>query len=192
MTRTISRIFVTGVLMLTACGGAEHQLPVLFAVPDAALVSDSGSPLRLSELRGNVAIYNFIFTQCDGICPILTRQMQSVVGSFEEGQPIRFVSVSVDPANDTPEALAEYAMKVRNDDRWIFLTGSREDVIGLSVEGFKLAAGDPGAGAETILHSSKFALVDGEGQIRGYYDSTSGESMKQLIEHAKALIRETT
>lgn len=177
-------------LMLTACGGVEHNLPVLFQVPDTRLTTDEGRELRLSGLEGNVAIYNFIFTQCQGSCPIMTRQMQELTRKFPSDQPIRFVSVSVDPANDTPEALREYAAGVRTDSRWIFLTGTRDEVIGLSVEGFKLAAGDPGEGAEPILHSSKFVLVDKQGQIRGYYDSLAKDSMQQLIDDASSLLRE--
>ena len=192
MQSATTRLLRSGMLglLLLACSGVENQLPVLYTVPDAALVADSGEALRLSELRGSVAIYNFIFTECAGSCPIMTRQMQGVVVRFPEGEPIRFVSVSVDPANDTPETLQAYARKVRNDDRWIFLTGTRDEVINLSVDGFKLAAGDQGSSpAEPILHSSKFILVDGDGQVRGYYDSNSQQSLDELVDHAGALIR---
>jgi cytochrome oxidase Cu insertion factor (SCO1/SenC/PrrC family) len=187
-----SILFVPLAIALAAAGCAEtaEPLPILYPVPDVALFADDGNPMATGDLRGNVVVYSFIFTRCGATCPMMTRAMKKLTTRFDDEAPIRFVSVSVDPAHDTPEVLRAYAAKHREDDRWVFLTGEREDVIGLSIDGFKLAAGEPGEGLEPILHSTKFILVDREGQIRAYYDGGDPDEIKTLERDAKRLLRE--
>ncbi len=101
-----------------------------------------------------------------------------------------FVSFSVDPAHDTPEALQRYAQKLGATDRWLFLTGEREEIRRLSIEGFKLGLDlnpAPGMSNEPILHSTRFVLVDGEGTIRGYYEAFDEPSMERLERDLKGL-----
>lgn len=177
------------VLFLTSCQQSK-ALPILFPVPAVTLTTEKGQALNLGDLKGKVAVYDFIFTRCAATCPIMSASMRSLTGKVASPE-VRFVSVSVDPDHDTPEVLREYAERLRNDDRWIFLTGKREDVVDLSVKGFKLAAGDPGLGAEPILHSSKFVVVDRSGMIRGYYDGTSAQELDRLARDVQALLRST-
>ncbi len=122
----------------------------------------------------------------------MTNNMRALTKEIDENAPVRFVSISVDPDRDTPPVLAEYAKKVRNNDRWIFLTGDREDIVRLSVEGFKLAAGaaEVPSGAEPILHSSKFAVADKDGYIREYYGGTDGDAPEHVAATVKDLLRE--
>ena len=71
------------------------------------------------------------------------------------------------------------------------MTGPQKDLYDLSVGGFKLAAMEVPAGEHApggdgpFLHSSKFVLVDGEGVIRGYYDSTDEQAMRALVADAR-------
>ena len=96
---------------------------------------------------------------------------------------VMLVSISVDPENDTPETLAAYAAKHgAKTDGWQFLTGTRDGIWSLSVDGFKLAvaeAQDTGAGP--ILHSDRFVLADGRGWIRGYYDALDPDERAKLL-----------
>jgi cytochrome oxidase Cu insertion factor (SCO1/SenC/PrrC family) len=181
----------TAVLLIVVFGAACRQaqpLPVLFAVPAATLTTDAGKPLHLRDLNNHVTVYDFIFTRCAATCPVMTRSMQSLTRELPD-QRVRFVSISVDPAHDSPERLRRYAAGVRSDGRWVFLTGDREQIVNLSVKGFKLAAGDPGPKAEPILHSSKFVVADQQGMIRGYYDGTSAEDLKRLARDVRSLLR---
>lgn len=168
----------------------EPELPVLFTLPHTALLDETGSRFSTEEAAGTVGIYNFIFTTCAGICPMMTQRMRELTQRFDADAPIRFYSLSVDPVTDTPTVLAKYAAKVRNDPRWIFLTGERDEVVRLSVDGFKLAAGGAGPGADRLLHTSRFALVDEKGQVRGYYDSAEADEMDRLVRDANRLIEE--
>lgn len=168
----------------------QPDLPKLFVVPDAQLVDETGKPVRLGTMKGSVTVYDFIFTSCTGTCPIMTNNMRALTTKIDDDAPVRFVSISVDPARDTPPVLAEYAKRVRNDPRWTFLTGDRQTIVDLSVKGFKLAAGDPTPGGEALLHSSKFAVADKNGIIRGYYDATDGTVPEKVADVVEILVSE--
>jgi len=117
--------------------------------------------------------------------------MRRLTKKVDKDARVRFVSISVDPARDTPEALRAYAEKVRNDGRWMFLTGEREQIVRLSVEGFKLAAGGtPQTAAEPLLHSSKFAVADKDGMIREYYGGTDPDAAEHVAGTIEDLLRE--
>lgn len=168
----------------------KPELPKLYPVPDAKLVDEMGKAVTLSSMNGNVTVYDFIFTSCTGTCPIMTNNMRALTAKVAKDAPVRFVSISVDPARDTPAVLAEYAKRVRNDSRWTFLTGDRDAIVRLSVDGFKLSAGDPAPGGEALLHSSKFAVADKNGVIRGYYDAADGTVPEQVAKVVEQLLDE--
>jgi len=166
--------------------GCRHQsdLPKLFALPDAKLVNESGQPLQLASLKGNVVVYDFIFTNCAGTCPMMTAAMRRVTTKVDKAAPVRFVSISVDPKRDTPPVLAAYAQKVRNDPRWTFLTGDWNTIRHLSVDGFKLATDDQ------LLHSAKFAVADKDGVVREYVSSLEDDTVEHVARTVKDLARE--
>ena len=174
-----------------ARGAAVSELPRLFALPEFALVERSGRPATLAAMRGRPWIADFIFTRCGGVCPAMTARMAALRTRLT-GTPVHFVSFSVDPGNDTPEVLARYAAAAGADADWWFVTGPMRDLHALSTEGFKLAAMENAPGAETadgpFLHSSKFVLVDGEGSVRGYYDSEDAAALRALEGDARRLL----
>jgi protein SCO1 len=184
------RLLLPAVLIALACHH-ESDLPKLFVLPDAQLVSEANKPVRISEMKGNVVVYDFIFTHCAGTCPMMTATMQKLTKKIPKQSPVRFVSISVDPIRDTPEVLRGYAMYARNDPRWTFLTGDRKTIVDLSVNGFKLAAGDAtGAANESVLHSVKFAIADKKGVIREYYSATNDDAVQHVASTVNELLRE--
>lgn len=150
----------------------------LFELPPYTLVDTTGAPFGSGDLEGQVYIANFIFTRCPSICPLLTRAMSQLAKRFdEEGvDGVRLVSFSVDPTNDTPEVLRDYAERHGADPkRWTFLTGDLEAMHQLLVGGFRVGMGDPEARGDgdlfDIAHSAKLVLVDQAGRVRGFYDT---------------------
>lgn len=176
-------------LALLACA-PKPELPKLFPVPSATLVDERGQNVALDAMKGGVTVYNFIFTHCTGTCPIMTNNMRALTPLVEDDAPVRFVSITVDPTRDTPQVLSDYAARVRNDPRWKFLTGDRRTIVDVSVKGFKLTAGDPMPGGEALLHSSKFAVADRQGVIRGYYDGTDGAVVEEVARVVEQLLEE--
>ena len=175
-----------------ACGRGTPpgEPPRLFNVPDFTLVERSGRPATRAALRGQPWVADFIFTRCAGTCPAMTARMAALRARLA-GTPVRFVSFSVDPGHDTPEVLARYAAAAGAGADWWFVTGPMRDLHALSTEGFKLAAMENAPGAETadgpFLHSAKFVLVDGDGAIRGYYDSEDEAALRALEADARRL-----
>jgi protein SCO1/2 len=177
-------------LLAFACR-RESELPKLFPVPNAQLVTQAGAPVQLDAMKGSVTVYDFIFTNCGGTCPLMSNSMKALTKQIDPKSPVRFVSISVDPARDTPEALRKYAARLGNDPRWLFLTGDRDTIVKLSVEGFKLAAGgEPQPGAEALLHSSKIVVADKNGMIREYYGATSDDAVAHVAATVKDLVRD--
>ena len=105
---------------------------------------------------------------------------------------VLLVSFSVDPERDTPEALRDYAdLYKASASRWLFVTGEKEKINYLTREGFHLAvAADSGSTVEPIIHSTMFVLVDRQGVIRGYYDSSDEKSLEKIVADVRILAGE--
>jgi protein SCO1/2 len=176
--------------LLAAACQPKPDLPKLYPVPNAPLIDETARPIQLDAMKGSVTIYNFIFTTCTGICPIMTNNMRAITPKIDRDAPVRFVSITVDPTRDTPPVLAAYAKRNRNDPRWTFLTGDRNTIVDLSVKGFKLAAGDPMPGGEALLHSGKFAVADKQGVIRGYYEGSDAAVADEVVRAVETLVDE--
>ena len=100
-------------------------------VPDEELVDQDGHPVRIRELfADHVVAVNFVFTTCTTICSPMSAifgRLQGALGPAME-QKIRLVSISLDPATDTPEKLREYADRFDRRAGWTFLTGPPDRV----------------------------------------------------------------
>ncbi len=160
--------------------------------PHFQLIDQSSNVFSSDSLTGKVWIANFIFTRCQGMCPLMSGQMMNLQDDLK-GTDVRFVSFSVDPDYDTPQVLSDYAKKYRADEsRWVFLTGDKSKIWELVSGGFMLGVQDASdedlkQGAEPVMHSSRFVLVDREGNIRGFFDSTEPGKMKELLSEAQSL-----
>ncbi|MGH7826231.1 MAG: SCO family protein [Candidatus Binatia bacterium] len=157
------------------------------AVPDFVLVERSGKSMSLADLRGAVWIADFIYTSCQDTCPLQTAEMARLQEQLLGKTGVKLVSISVDPEKDTAQVLSQYAARYKADsDRWLFLTGAKDQITQLVQEGFRLSAGSVEAGV--ILHSPRFVLVDKETQIRGYYDSRDAEALQRLRKDVATLL----
>jgi protein SCO1/2 len=164
-----------GCLLAAGCA-REAALPVLGQVPDFSLTAQTGQTFQASRLLGHVWIADFIYTNCPGPCPMMTQRLKHVQQATPSS--IRMVSFTVDPARDTPAALAAYAHRFGADtQRWTFLTGDPKTLNMLDRDAFKLGTLNP-----TLDHSTRFVLIDGQGRIRGYY-SLGLENMVDRIAH---------
>ena len=115
----------------------------------------------------------------------MSANMARLYHRFESSGKIQFVSITVDPARDSLSVLRQYAQSFGvNDNRWVFLWQSKDEVARLSEKGFMLSAIDLPEG-----HSSKFILVDDKGQIRGYYEGNEMAGISQLSRDIAELAR---
>jgi protein SCO1/2 len=160
------------------------ELPVLVQLaelPEIQLSRSDGAAITGRDLAGAPWVADFVFTRCVTSCPILTSRMQGVGGELVEGEDFRRVSISVDPAYDTPEVLSRYKETRGLPDAWWWLTGEPEAVLTLVREGFLLGVEEnPGDPRDPILHSTRMVLVDGQNRVRGYYDGLEPKDLERL------------
>ena len=132
---------------------------------DVPAVERSGLELRTGELRGRFLVVDFVFTSCRGTCIPLQAAMQKFQAATADAADVRSVSISVDPANDTTQALSTWADALQADRaRWHFLRIEEADVRHLMRDGLKVPTAD-----DLVAHSGLFLLVDPDGAVRGRY-----------------------
>ena len=146
-------------------------------IPEFSLTDQDAQPFTRSTMAGTVWVADFIFTRCPDICPTLSSRLatlQPQITSHQGDQPIKLLSFSVDPAYDTPTVLTDYGAQFQAiPEHWRFITGEEPQVYA-AIEGFKQAVDiqrESGREIPDILHSQKFVLIDGDGDIRGFYSS---------------------
>ena len=171
----------------------KYQQPPLQkyrSLPDFQLVDQDGHPFGLADLKGKVWLAAFIYTTCPGPCPVVTRNVSQLqAGAFQNGD-VRFVTFTMDPKNDSPAVLKQYGDKFHTTPgKWIFLTGNQEKIFDLVRNGFTLAIADKTPNAP-IVHSTKLALVDRDGTVRGYYDGIGEVQSAQILRDIQRLLHE--
>ena len=163
------------------------SLPVFGQVPEFSLVNSREEITTRDKFKGKVWVADFIFTTCAGPCPVMSSKMAEINDHFIKKTDVGLVSISVNPEYDTPEVLSDYARKFTgNTEKWQFLTGDYDDIQDIIVNGFKI--GDPD---EIVFHSTKFALVDRQSRIRGYYGGLENEEIERLKKDILILLKES-
>ncbi len=148
-------------------------------VPDFSLNDQLGQPVRLEDFRGKVVLVNFIYTRCPlpEVCPRLTAAFAALARRFT-GSDLIFLSITLDPAFDTPSVLAEYARRSgARGDRWRFLTGDTTPV----ARQFGLVHW---AEEGVIVHTSSTAVIDREGRLAAIVEGSSFR-LEQLADLVK-------
>jgi protein SCO1/2 len=167
--------------------------PVIATVPPFELVDQDGAPFGDERFGDAVHVVGFVFTRCTTVCPFVTASLSRLAERYDQAKEdgVGLLLVSVDPQHDTPPVLREFARQRGLDpERWRLLTGEPEAVRRLVVEGFLVAMGEPeGAGGPIeIAHTGRLVLVDRDGGIRGYYD-TSEEGLDEVFHRSRTVAR---
>ncbi len=165
-------------------------LPIWANSPDFSFKSQTGATVTRADLAGKIWIANFIFTRCAGPCPVMTERLAEVQRALgPDAADVRLVSVSVDPEHDQSEVLARYAARFGADPaRWLFLTGDPATVQKYVTKGMLLPLVKDGEGAP--IHSQKFLVLDGRGQIRAFRDLDQPNLVPQLLQDIESLRHE--
>ena len=164
---------LTLLLMQADLPAKNSRLAVIAAAPDFVLTQQDGKEIKRSDLEGKVCLVSFIFTTCNGTCPATTHRMCQVQetlksrGLGKDGR-VRLISISLDPARDTPEVLRGY-MRLYDAEpaNWSFLTGPAQKVNKVVADWGMWAR--PAANGQ-LDHPSRVFLVDQLGKIREIYN----------------------
>lgn len=157
-------------------------------IPEFSLVDQDGARVGREVLRGQRTVLVFTFTHCPTACPVMMGLLLPVYHAAA-AKDVRFVSISVDPVNDTAERLKQHAESMGvNDGRWRFLTGDAEQIRAI-VAGLKFAISEnaadqitlPGGGTmANIVHPTKALLIDRDGRIVDFFDALTREGIDEL------------
>lgn len=164
-------------------------------VPDFALTNQYGKPIHLSSYKGDVLLVTFVYTQCPfpDYCPLVSRNFADIYATTQKdpalSAKVRLLTISFDPAHDTPEVLRKYAAGFRKItgrvpfDRWEFATASPKEMdkitnyFGVSI----------GTDQGQIVHSMSTSVISPEGKIYKWYDE-NGWKPADLVQDASAAL----
>ncbi len=159
-------------------------------IQDVELTDQDGRPFRLSQLRGQVTLVFFGFTNCPDVCPMA---MQSLKQLERTGGPdlseIAYVMISVDGERDKPEVLKEFLAKYSP--RFIGLTGEPEIVKAFAKEfsaAFFKGSATGNDGSYSVSHSPQVFVMDSAGMLRAEFYNASVEAMSGVT---RALLSES-
>jgi protein SCO1/2 len=203
----------TAALVIRQHRAVEQPVEIYGVVPDFTLVDRAGRTVTQRNFLDKISVVDFFYTQCTDACPLQTAQMARLQADYAGRRALQLISITVDPGHDDRETLARYAERYGADpSRWLFLTGPREVIYRLAVDGFHLAtiASVPAGAASPwswlapasawahedeaspgiiqLTHASRFALVDRHGRIRNYFDGTDWDAVKRLATELEQLL----
>jgi protein SCO1/2 len=161
-------------------------------LPEITLQTIQGADYPLSNHSRKVRLLSFIYTRCPDICPTTTVKMVDLQNKLKEeklwGSQVEFVTITLDPENDTPQALQTYAERLHIDPSgWAILRGdsvqTKEVTQSLQFYSEKLDNG-------LIAHSSTTYLVDQNNNIRGKYGMGNEFDSAEILDEIKKLLKE--
>jgi cytochrome oxidase Cu insertion factor (SCO1/SenC/PrrC family) len=171
-------------LMNQAKPVAETALWDPAGIEEFTFTNCDGKTVTKADLLGRPWAVCFVFTKCLGPCPTVTKQMRELQDRLKD-EDVRLVTLTVDPARDTVDVLANYA-KLNGADltRWYFLTGDQAAIYGLIHRSFKMPVqeqiGPNRQEGFEVIHSTNVMLVDAEGVVRGKFNAAKDEEMVTL------------
>ncbi|MFD1708046.1 SCO family protein [Siminovitchia sediminis] len=187
MKKVLSILSIMAILILGACSSQKSGTPV----EDFNFTDQDGNPFGLEDLKGKVWVADFVFTNCTTVCPPMTMNMSELQDMVkEEGlEDVHFVSFSVDPDVDTPEALKEYGQSFGADfSNWHFLTGfSQKEIEDYAAKSFKTIVKKP-QDDDQVIHGVSFYLINKDGEIIGDYPGDNDVPFKQIVKDIKSAL----
>ena len=159
----------------------EFELERL-ALPDVTLIDQNATPHRLKGplTDGQTLVINFSYTTCDTICPLGNVVMADLDGILPPHAPVKLLSITINPTNDTPDLMRRAAETFGASERWSWLTGVPSEVDRV------LKAFDANY-VDVVLHDPMFLV--GKASEGRFYRSVTMPDAKQLKRLVDAMDR---
>jgi len=171
------------ILALAACQ-KDVQNPLNYQLKPFTYVDQNNKDYGLDNLKGKVWIADFIFTNCETICPPMTANMSKLQQELKKKgiDNVEFVSFSVDPENDKPAVLKSYINQFNADSsRWHLLTGyTQKEIESFAMNNFKIIVQKPKS-SDQVIHGTKFFLVDDKVTVKQEYEGVKQVPFEQII-----------
>jgi protein SCO1/2 len=198
LSRSLFLVIVIGLLLVPMGRGEDaplfqkptvvpHELNIGDMMPDVPLRGRDGCEVHLRDFLGKAVAINFFYSRCTvaTFCPLVSRnfdEAQTLLARMHVREQCHLLSLSLDPARDTPEILAAYAKGYHaNSDLWTFATASEADLhdlgdaVGLE---FKWAG-------DRLDHNLRTVIVDSHGCIRHVFRG-DGWTPQELVAELRA------
>jgi len=157
-------------------------------LPDFSLTDQLGKPVSLKTFDYKIFVVSFLYTHCSSVCNEVNKNMERLAHAYRNNKMVRFVTITVDPERDTPQALLAYAKPFKlSPEKWRFVTGDTTTIYNLVRNGFLVNAMKAG---DEFVFSDKMILIDADKRIRGYYTGTSLPEAMRLNDEIKVQIAE--
>jgi len=183
-------ILVLCLAFLSGCGN-KIENPLNWDLEKFTYTNQEGKSFGTEDLKGKVWVSNMIFTSCETVCPPMTANMAKLqTKAAEKNLDVDFVSFSIDPEVDSPEALKTYSEKFNADlSSWHFLTGySQADIESFASENFKTIVKKPENNSQ-VIHGTKFYLIDQKGKIVKEYSGVSNVPFDDILSDIEKLTK---
>lgn len=177
-------------------GGLPPEALAMMVIPPFSLVDQNGAEVTREIFKGRMTLLAFSFTNCPTVCPIMHSHLVRLTHETLKLAPVRIVTISVDPAHDTPEALRAYAERLGVESpKWTMLTGDeakiREIVTSMRFAlqeepGLPITLKD-GSIMSNIVHPTKLVLVGPEATVIGLDSGLDWESAERIALRARDL-----
>ncbi|MRX71880.1 redoxin domain-containing protein [Bacillus lacus] len=171
-------------LCLSACAPGTSSG---YHMQEFTFKNQKGEDFGTDQLKGKTWIADFIFTNCETVCPPMTANMAFLQSKLQEaGIEAEFVSFSVDPQTDSPQVLSDYQQKFSgNPENWNMLTGyTQKEIETFAREAFQTLVQKPQS-SDQVIHSTNFYLIGPDGKILRSYSFTEGIYAEKIIKEIK-------
>lgn len=141
-------------------------------VPYYKFENQYGDTITSDDMKGYIYVTDFFSIHSLPESNKLTTVLSGIQESYKTEVKVKVISFSLDSSRDSVTALNQYARQYKAiPNKWFFLRGENENVINLAKNGFKISLMPDSSG--NVAYSPQLVIVDGKGQIRGYYDVTN-------------------
>jgi protein SCO1 len=181
---------IISILLLSACGQNDIKDALNWPVKNFTYTDQNNKQFGSKDLKGKIWISDFIYTSCTDICPPMTANLVKLQEMIKQKglKNVEFVSFSVDPTVDSPQALQAFAKKFGADTKsWTFLTGySQKSIENFALKNYKTLVKKPETG-DQVIHGIDFYLVGPDGKIKKEYPGIKDVPFDQIINDIKTL-----
>ncbi len=163
--------------------GSSEEIELDRQIPPFELTSAEDEPFNTKSLAGDVWVASFFFTSCPSICKLQNQQIAILQEEFAD-DGVKFVSITCDPTNDTPEVLRKYAESMQAQPGvWTFLTGEMDKLKPIVEDSFQVMF-------ETQTHSDRLMVIDKTGKLRGTFRATQDTDFRRAKQMIEKLLEE--
>ncbi|WP_312857756.1 SCO family protein [Bacillus haikouensis] len=193
--KTLAVVMTLIGILLAGCSNSDFQAETDYEIADFNYTNQNNEKVSLKDLEGKVWIADFIFTNCETVCPPMTFNLTKLQKELkkERVEDYKIVSFSVDPEHDKPQVLKDYLSNFEADtSKWDMLTGYQfEEIKEFAEHSFKsIVADDPKS--DQVIHGTSFYLVNQEGVVVKDYSGNSDVPYEEITADMKTLIKEGT